>query len=124
MVELLLSTPSHDLCGRDGRGRPRPCRKECATILLDAGTAIAAKDEEYRSTPLAWAACNDLPDMVDLLLARGAPTNLADDDPGQRPSRGRPSEDITASSRSYARPARPRKVAPLARRRSDGPVTR
>ena len=49
-------------------------------ILLDAGATISAKDEEYRSTPLAWAARNDLPDMVELLLGRGAPTNLPDDE--------------------------------------------
>jgi len=74
-----LATPLHDLCGRDGRGRPRGHRTECANILLDAGANISAKDEDYRSTPLAWAARNDLPDMVTLLLARGAPTNLPDD---------------------------------------------
>ena len=75
-----LATPLHDLCGRDGRGRPRGHRTECANILLDAGANISAKDEDYRSTPLAWAARNDLPDMVTLLLARGAPTNLPDDE--------------------------------------------
>ena len=79
------ATPLHDLCGRDGRGRSRPHRVACAIILLDAGATISAKDEEYRSTPLAWAARNDLPDMVDLLLARGAPTNLADDEPWATP---------------------------------------
>jgi ankyrin repeat protein len=80
-----LATPLHDLCGRDGRGRPRPHRVECTTILLDAGASISAKDEDYRSTPLAWAARNDLPDMVELLLARGAATNLPDDEPWATP---------------------------------------
>jgi ankyrin repeat protein len=79
------ATPLHDLCGRDGRGRPRPQRVECAILLLEAGATISAKDEEYRSTPLAWAARNDLPDMVELLLARGAPTNLPDDEPWATP---------------------------------------
>ena len=74
------ATPLHDLCGRDGRGRARDHRIECAAILLEAGANINAKDEEYRSTPLAWAARNDLSDMVEFLLARGAPTNLLDDD--------------------------------------------
>ena len=59
--------------------------KECATILLDAGADIAAKDEDYRSTPLAWAARNNLPDMVELLLARGASINLPDDEPRATP---------------------------------------
>ena len=66
-----LATPLHDLCGRDSRGRPHPRRIECATILLDAGATISVKDDEYCSTPLAWAARSDLPDMVELLLARG-----------------------------------------------------
>ena len=79
------ATPLHDLCGRDARGRPRLHRVECANILLEAGAAISAKDEEYRSTPLAWAARNDLPDMVELLLARGAATNLPDDEPWATP---------------------------------------
>jgi ankyrin repeat protein len=80
-----LATPLHDLCQRDGRGRPRPCRTACAALLLDRGATISAKDEEYRSTPLAWAARNDLPDMVELLLARGAPTHLSDDEPWATP---------------------------------------
>jgi ankyrin repeat protein len=81
----LRATPLHDLCGRDGRGRPRPHREECAVILLEAGAMITARDEDYRSTPLAWAARNDLPDMVELLLARGAPTRLPDDEPWATP---------------------------------------
>ena len=81
----LLTTPLHDLCSRDSRGRPREHRAECAAILLDAGAAMSAKDEDYRSTPLAWAARNDLPDMVELLLSRGAPTNLPDDEPWATP---------------------------------------
>lgn len=74
------ATPLHELCGRDGRGRPHEQRLRSAHILLDAGASIAARDEEYRSTPLAWAARNDLPDMVDLLIARGAPVSLVDDE--------------------------------------------
>jgi ankyrin repeat protein len=81
----LLATPLHDLCGRDGRGRPQRYRTECATILLDAGANISARDEDYRSTPLAWAARNDLPEMAELLLAQGAPTNLVDDEPWATP---------------------------------------
>jgi ankyrin repeat protein len=81
----LLTTPLHDLCARDNRGRPRQHRVECATILLDAGATIAAKDDDYRSTPLAWAARHNLPDMVELLLAGGAATNLADDEPWATP---------------------------------------
>ena len=67
------------------RGRPLSPRVECAGILLDAGANISARDEEYRSTPLAWAARNDPPDMVELLLAHGASTSLADDEPWATP---------------------------------------
>jgi ankyrin repeat protein len=80
-----MATPLHDLCGRDSRGRPHPRRTECATILLESGATISAKDEDYRSTPLAWAARSDLPDMIELLLARGAPTSLPDDEPWATP---------------------------------------
>jgi ankyrin repeat protein len=70
----------HNLCSRDIRNRTMGHRTECGAILLDAGANISAKEEEYRSTPLAWAARNNLPDMVEFLLARGAPTNLPDDE--------------------------------------------
>lgn len=75
----------HNLCSRDIRNRTMGHRTECAAILLDAGANISAKDEEYRSTPLAWAARNNLPDMVEFLLARGAPTHLPDDQPWATP---------------------------------------
>jgi ankyrin repeat protein len=79
------STLLHALCSRDVRGRTMKHRTECAAILLDAGAAISAKDQEYRSTPLAWAARNNLPDMVEFLLVRGAPTHLPDDEPWATP---------------------------------------
>ena len=34
---------------------------------------------------LAWAARTNMPDMVEFLLARGAPTNLPDDEPWATP---------------------------------------
>ena len=52
----LMTTTLHDLCSRDSRGRAREHRVKCAEILLDAGANISAKDDDYRSTPLAWAA--------------------------------------------------------------------
>jgi ankyrin repeat protein len=75
----------HVLCSRDVRNRTMEHRPECAAILIDAGATISAKDREYRSTPLAWAARNNLPDMVKFLLARGAPANLPDDQPWATP---------------------------------------
>ncbi|HEX6738984.1 MAG TPA: ankyrin repeat domain-containing protein, partial [Vicinamibacteria bacterium] len=79
------TTSLHDLCARDGRGRPREHRAACASILLDAGASLEARDDHYRSRPLAWAARHGLPDMVALLLARGARVHAADDEPWATP---------------------------------------
>ncbi|MEO7271851.1 MAG: ankyrin repeat domain-containing protein, partial [Vicinamibacterales bacterium] len=56
-----------------------------AAILLDAGAAISSREEEYRSTPLAWAARTGALEMVRFLLSRGAPTTLPDDEPWATP---------------------------------------
>ena len=72
----------HLLCnGPDGTGQ----NIERAAVLLDAGATISARDDEYRSTPLAWAARTNAVQMVVFLLARGAPANLPDDDPWATP---------------------------------------
>ena len=78
-------TPLHDLCTRDTRDRTMSHRTEVAGILLDAGAFISPRDLEYESTPLAWAARCNLPDMVEFLLSRGAPTSLPDDKPWATP---------------------------------------
>jgi ankyrin repeat protein len=72
----------HHLCkGPDRNGD----NVERAAILLDAGATISARDEEYQSTPLGWAARTNAVEMVKLLLARGAPTNLPEDAPWATP---------------------------------------
>ena len=58
---------------------------ECAAILLDAGATVTARDDDYRSTPLGWAARANSPVMVEFLLSRGAPTHLEDDEPWATP---------------------------------------
>jgi ankyrin repeat protein len=58
---------------------------ERAAILLDAGATMSTRDDEYRSTPLAWAARTNSVSMVELLLGRGAPTNPPDDEPWATP---------------------------------------
>ena len=58
---------------------------ECASILLDAGATITARDDEYRSTPLGWAARANSVTMVEFLLSRGAPAHMEDDDPWAAP---------------------------------------
>jgi ankyrin repeat protein len=75
----------HDLCSGSKRGQTPQDAIERARILLDAGASITARDEEYRSTPLAWAARTNMPEMVEFLLARGAPASLPDDPPWATP---------------------------------------
>ena len=77
----------HHVCvSRDYRGRDRTNGAiERAAILLDAGAAISARDDEYRSTPLAWAARTNALEVASYLLARHAPTNLPDDEPWATP---------------------------------------
>lgn len=52
---------------------------ENATIFLEHGADINARDEQLCSTPLGWAAKKGNTEMVKLLLAHGAKTNLPDD---------------------------------------------
>jgi ankyrin repeat protein len=52
-----------------------------AAAFIEHGADLNARDEEFRSTPLGWAArCGKLR-MVEFLLRRGAKPNLADDSP-------------------------------------------
>jgi hypothetical protein len=57
---------------------------EMATLFLDHGADINARDEDICSTPLAWAAKFNQPNMVELLLSRGA-RPLPDDPPWATP---------------------------------------
>ena len=54
-------------------------RKKVVELLLDRGADINARDDEYCSTPLGWAARWGQVGMVELLLDRGAKTNLPDE---------------------------------------------
>jgi ankyrin repeat protein len=74
----------HELCRGGKRGQTGK-QLALAEILLDAGASISAREEEYGSTPLGWAARTNMPDMVEFLLARGAATNLPDDQPWATP---------------------------------------
>jgi ankyrin repeat protein len=56
-----------------------------AELFLDHGAEIDARDEEYCSTPLGWAARGGRKEMVEFLLARGAHTTLPDDAPWATP---------------------------------------
>lgn len=69
----------HDLCRGGKRGQTGK-QMGLAVILLDAGASINARESEYCSTPLGWAARTNMPEMVEFLLSRGALTNLPDDE--------------------------------------------
>ena len=71
------ATPLHNICNRDGRSRPDPNRLQLVDLFLEFGADLNPIDEEYRSTPLGWAARNGLPDMVKRLLERGGDKDVA-----------------------------------------------
>ena len=54
---------------------------EGATMFIDHGADLNARDEDICSTPLGWAARNGKLEMVELLVSRGAKPNLPDDRP-------------------------------------------
>jgi ankyrin repeat protein len=71
---LAIGTQPH---GSDGSiYRPHP---EVMRLFLEAGADLEAKDEEFHSTPLGWAARWGRTEMVEVLLSAGAATNLNDD---------------------------------------------
>ena len=78
-------TMLHLLCGTDPESKQLEHSVRCARMLLDAGAAISAREDECSCTPLALAARNNNPGMVRFLLSRGAPTNLPDDKPWATP---------------------------------------
>jgi ankyrin repeat protein len=77
----------HFVCQvRDYRGRAREDGAvERAAMLLNAGANISARDDEYRSTPLGWAARTNGLQVAGFLLGRNAPTNLPEDEPWATP---------------------------------------
>lgn len=58
---------------------------DAARWLLDRGADIHARDREFESTPLAWAARAGREDMVRFLLSRGAKPIHPDDEPWSTP---------------------------------------
>lgn len=58
---------------------------EKATLFLDHGADLHARDEDICSTPLGWAAKFGRKAIVELLLKRGAKPNLIDDPPWATP---------------------------------------
>jgi ankyrin repeat protein len=71
----------HDLAARGAPEEQVPF----ATMLLDAGARLDARDDLLRSTPLGWACRWGRLDLAQLLLARGADPVEADAEPWAAP---------------------------------------
>jgi ankyrin repeat protein len=56
--------------------------------ILDRGADINQRDNEFESTPLAWAARVGRAEMIELLLFRGALQSIPDDEPWSMPAAG------------------------------------
>src|SRR5262249_25544093 len=54
---------------------------ENAAVFIEHGADLNARDEEFCSTPLGWAARCGKTRMVEFLLRHGAKPNLPDDEP-------------------------------------------
>jgi ankyrin repeat protein len=78
-------TPLHEFAGAVLGHIDDAKRLELSALFLEFGADLHARDEEYRSTPLAWAARAGRKDMVEFLLARGAKVELPDDEPWATP---------------------------------------
>ncbi len=68
------------------RGGPTEAeRRRFAVMLLDYGARLDARDTLLQSTPLGWACRWGRKEMVDLLIARGAPVHEAGAEPWATP---------------------------------------
>ncbi len=73
----LCITPLHNFAASDDELN--------AEIFIRHGADVNARDEEFRSTPLGWAARCGKTGMVELLLRNGASLSLPDDPPWVAP---------------------------------------
>jgi ankyrin repeat protein len=73
----LLVTPLHQFA--------RTGDLDKATLFIDHGADVHARDEDICSTPLGWAAKYGQKPMVELLLERAAKPSLPDDPPWATP---------------------------------------
>ena len=60
-------------------------RVSFAAMLLDAGARLDLRDHLLKSTPLGWACRWGRKELVELLIARGAPVNEPDGEPWTTP---------------------------------------
>jgi ankyrin repeat protein len=62
-----------------------PERARFAAMLLDHGARLDLRDELLQSTPLGWACRWGRKELVELLIARGAPVNEPEAEPWATP---------------------------------------
>lgn len=74
----------HSVAGSRGHVQPQE-RVAFATVLLDAGASLDARDNVLRSTPLGWACRWGRIELVRLMLARGADPLELGAEPWARP---------------------------------------
>jgi ankyrin repeat protein len=87
-VAVCAPTILHDLCGDwplSQEFRPEEERVPKATLLLDAGARLDARDEWNKSTPLGTACRTGRIELVKLFLDRGADPAEADAEPWATP---------------------------------------
>jgi Ankyrin repeats (3 copies) len=60
-------------------------RARFAAMLIDHGARLDLRDDMLKSTPLGWACRWDRKELVELLIARGAPVNEPDAEPWATP---------------------------------------
>ena len=77
---LAIGSMKHGSDGREYRHHGETMR-----LFIEAGADANARDEEFHSTALGWAARWGRPEAAQLLLERGAATNLPDDLPWATP---------------------------------------
>jgi ankyrin repeat protein len=80
-------TTLHDVAADWPRGSPMGAEERLAfaTILLEKGARLDARDDLLKSTPLGWACRWGHVELVNLLLARGADPVEADAEPWATP---------------------------------------
>ena len=77
-------TPLHFAAARHGELSGAE-RARFAAMLLDHGARLDLRDELLKSTPLGWACRWGRKELVELLIARGAPVNELDAEPWATP---------------------------------------
>jgi ankyrin repeat protein len=78
-------TPLHFTAARHGELSGAE-RARFAAMLLDHGARLDLRDELLKSTPLGWACRWGRKELVELLIARGAPVNELDAEPWATPT--------------------------------------